>query len=311
MPLPTRPGRVENARDAFLCVLSFITLGFWTLALGQICYILIDRQFPDSLAYNADAFSHAAITTQLATLIIAFPLFLFVNRTIALEMRRRQDIADFGFGVRKWLTSVALTIAATILLGDGIWFLTTFLNGELTIRFILKAFVLLFIAGGIFTYYLPQIGADVPDEKRERFYAALASLAVIVGLLPGFLTFGSPAHARMREADHIRVTRLREISSDMHRRWLQSLTSRSAFTLPGKLEDLRENAGANVSREIFTDPETNAPIEYRPSERMAYTLCANFALSSADADRVDSAWKHQAGHQCFNLDASAWEPGGS
>src|SRR5271165_113741 len=42
---PSRSGPSENARDAFYYLLNFITLAFWTTALGQIFYTLIDRGF--------------------------------------------------------------------------------------------------------------------------------------------------------------------------------------------------------------------------------------------------------------------------
>src|SRR5690348_11233658 len=54
MPLPARRQHGENARDAFYYLLNFITLGFWTVALGQIFYILIAHWFPDPAQSNAD-----------------------------------------------------------------------------------------------------------------------------------------------------------------------------------------------------------------------------------------------------------------
>ena len=48
MPVPARSGHVENARDAFYYLLNFIMLGFWTVALGQVFYVLIAHAFPDA-----------------------------------------------------------------------------------------------------------------------------------------------------------------------------------------------------------------------------------------------------------------------
>ena len=55
--------------------------------------------------------------------------------------------------VRKWLTYIALLIAAGIVVGDLITFLTYFLRGELTARFVAKVLTALVIAGGVFWYY--------------------------------------------------------------------------------------------------------------------------------------------------------------
>src|SRR5450631_3823889 len=42
-PVPSRGGPIEYARDAFFYLLTFITLGWWIIALGQIFFTLIDR----------------------------------------------------------------------------------------------------------------------------------------------------------------------------------------------------------------------------------------------------------------------------
>jgi len=62
------------------------------------------------------------------------------------------------------LTYIALVIAATVLLADGIWFLQALLKGDLTLRFILDTLVLLVLGGGVFAYYLSTI--DAPRTER-------------------------------------------------------------------------------------------------------------------------------------------------
>jgi hypothetical protein len=51
--------------------------------------------------------------------------------------------------VRKWLTYIVI--------GDLITFLTYFLRGELTTRFIAKVTTVLVIAGGVFWYYFGSL----------------------------------------------------------------------------------------------------------------------------------------------------------
>ena len=154
---PTRGGRGIDARDAFLYLLNFITLGFWTLALGQLLYMVINRAFPDSATsyyhYNQTLIEMGA--WQLAAIIVAFPCFVIVGRLIAAELRQRPESAESD--VRNWLTYIALVIAALIVLTDAIWFLEAFLRGSLTIRFVLDSLVLFVLAGGVFTYYLASL----------------------------------------------------------------------------------------------------------------------------------------------------------
>jgi len=155
---PSRSGAADNARDGFYYLLNFITLGFWTVALGQIFHTLISRAFPDAAAGRYEGYLLSQIAWQIATVIVTFPVFAYINAAINRELANRSDAADSG--VRRWLTYIALVIAAVVVLGDGIWFLGAFLRGELTVRFILDSLVLLVIGGGVFAYYLTTIRSD-------------------------------------------------------------------------------------------------------------------------------------------------------
>jgi hypothetical protein len=150
--LPSRGLDVENARDAFYYLLNFITLAFWTVALGQIFYMLIERRFPDALDANVLSSVRDEIAGQLAAVIVTFPVFLVVHSLIQAQLRKRPDL--YYSPVRRWLTYVALVLAAIVLVADAVWFVTSFLQGQLTIRFVLDSLVLLVLGGGIFLYYL-------------------------------------------------------------------------------------------------------------------------------------------------------------
>ena len=163
MPVPARAGQVENARDAFYYLLNFITLGFWTVALGQVFYILIAHAFPDATQTNYYAESlRDQISWQVAVVVIAFPVFAFVHSLIGRELSKRPDLYDSG--VRRWLTYLALVIAALVVLTDGVWFISALLRGEITIRFLLDSLVLLVLGGGVFLYYLKTIDAPATQS---------------------------------------------------------------------------------------------------------------------------------------------------
>lgn len=159
-PVPGRPRRSESARDAFYYLLNFITLAFWTTALGQIFYTLIARWLPDAASNGYTVQSlRDTIAWQTATLVVAFPLFAYVHSLIGKELRARPDLYDSG--IRKWLTYIALVIAALIVLSDAIWFIEALLRGELTMRFLLDSLVLAVLGGGVFAYYLSTIDPPV------------------------------------------------------------------------------------------------------------------------------------------------------
>ncbi|MGO4886097.1 MAG: DUF5671 domain-containing protein [Bryobacteraceae bacterium] len=155
LPVPVRAGGAgEAARDAFLYLLAFSTLGTWTIALGSLMFSFIDRWFPDPVARESYA-PRYEISSEMACVIVAFPIFLFVMRFILREVESNPEKLESG--VRKWLTYIALLVAAGSVIGDLITFLTFLLEGELTSRFVLKVVTVLAMAGGVFWYYLGSL----------------------------------------------------------------------------------------------------------------------------------------------------------
>ncbi len=160
--IPAKSGQGENARDAFFYLLNFVTLGFWTTALGSIFYTYIAHVIPDATGIgNGYPSLRDQIAWQLATVLVTFPIFAFVHRLIAQQLAQRTD--GYDSGVRKWLTYIALVIAALVVVLDAIWFLDSLFRGQLTLRFILDSLVLLVLGGGVFAYYL----ATIDGPRRE------------------------------------------------------------------------------------------------------------------------------------------------
>ena len=159
LPVPVRAGGAgEAARDAFLYLLTFSTLATWTTALGSLMFTFIDRWFPDAVTRQPFLSTRHTIANEMACVIVAFPIFLFVMRFILREVERHPDKLESG--VRRWLTYIALLIAAGVAIGDLITFLTFFFEGELTVRFVLKVLTVMVIAGGVFWYYLGSLKRD-------------------------------------------------------------------------------------------------------------------------------------------------------
>ena len=150
-PIPAPAGgQGESARDAFVYLLSFVTLGMWTQALGEIGFILIDHIIPDPLSRSFGD-SSFQIAFCLARLLVAYPVYLLLMRRILKDLSVYREKTYSG--VRKWLTYIALLIVALVGIGTLMAFLTSFLRGELTPRFLLKVLVILTIDGAVLVYY--------------------------------------------------------------------------------------------------------------------------------------------------------------
>jgi Domain of unknown function (DUF5671) len=161
--------RSGSAKDAFLYLLSFSMLATWTIGLGSVMFTLVDRWIRDPLSPANSYYSggYYQIADSLACILVAFPLYLLTTRYILREVRLHPEKLESP--VRKWLTYIALLIAAGVVVGDLITFLTYFLRGELTGRFVAKTSVVLAIAGGVFWYYLGSLqkGAGAPGKANE------------------------------------------------------------------------------------------------------------------------------------------------
>jgi len=158
--------RSGSAKDAFLYLLSFSMLATWTIGLGSVMFTLIDRWIQDPLspANNYYAGGYYQIAGSLACIIVAFPIYLLTMRVILREVGLHPEKLESP--VRKWLTYIALLIAAGVVVGDLITFLTYFLRGELTARFVAKTSVGLVLAGGVFWYYLGSLQKGAAATRK-------------------------------------------------------------------------------------------------------------------------------------------------
>jgi hypothetical protein len=160
IPVP-RPKPYLSARETFLHLLQFTALYFSAWDLGRLFFLFIDRAFPDPAVSRYGDYISDQIRWSVSSLVIAFPIFLLVTRSLASAAAR--DVEKRSSKVRKWLTYMTLFVAATVLAGDLVTLLYNLLGGELTTRFLLKAATVALIAGSVFGYFL----WDLRGEERE------------------------------------------------------------------------------------------------------------------------------------------------
>jgi len=294
--VPGGGGRIEAAKDAFLYLLAFITLGIWAIQLGVLLFAAIDRAFPNStLDYTNVAFVSRSTADQLASIIVGFPLFLLVTGWIVRGVQRQPERLDSP--VRKWLTYIALVVTASTMIGDIVTFLAYFLRGDLDVRFVLKIATVLVIAGGVFAYYLDSLRPDRFSSNRNRLFAIVAIVIVGFGVVVGFAQIGSPAVQRSASEDTRRLFDLSSLAQAVHLKWLNR--GQRDFVLPASIQDLQATVGPGVR---IADPVSGRIYEYVPLPPASYRLCTTFSLPSPP--NVPGQWRHPAGHSCFTLEAS-------
>jgi hypothetical protein len=302
--LPSRRESGESSRDAFFYLIIFSTLATWTVALGSLLFRLIDRWFPDPVSMRSGYYPYDRLNLsfQIACMLVAFPVYWFVtrkvNRSVAEDSRGRHS------PVRKWLTYIALVIAACVLIGDAVTVLAYFLQGEVSLRFLFKVLVVGGIAAGVFGYYLGEAAGMKTgnDRRRRRIFAMAATGAVCGAVILGFTATGGPSNQRAILADVQRVRDLHYIAEA-----IRNAVVNSQAALPESLDQIPATGGSSPR---ISDPQTGTPYEYRQVSGDGYELCATFAHDNREAapQRRSRFWLHPAGRQCFQLNAKQLTP---
>ena len=270
-----RPTPYVHAREAFLYLISFIALYVSAVSFSHLVFGLIDYTFPDALDFR-DRFPSRGEATSIASVIVSFPLYLFLMKRlrteVALDPDKRLSL------VRRWLTYLTLVIGAGIILGDVIALLANLLMGDPTLRFFLKGGVILLITTFIFGFYMwdmKRTETSVADAGANSALRALLGAVVIV-----------------------------VVAALGYSYW--NLNG----TLPGSFEDM---PGSRFTIRSVNDPESNNRYEYNALGDADYELCAVFSTNtdkSRDPRREfsDTAWGHGIGRTCFHLKAEYVDP---
>lgn len=299
LPIPTPPD-TGGAREAFLHLLKFAAFYTAAVSLILLLFACIDQVLPDP-AMAERVWARGAANRMrgwMAALIVAFPLYMWLSRFLLREIGTRPEKA--ASGVRRWLTYLTLLVAATTLMCDLIVLVSHLLQGELTLRFVLKVLVLGAVAAVVFVYYLRSLRPDpdpVGQRRLNRGFAATATALVLLTLVWSGFRVGSPMSERLRRLDERRVEDLRAIHDEILRLTLADDGSRRVHPLPRSLEEVARRA--RTRRPEIRDPESGEPYEYKVLDEDSFRLCATFRLARDEA-RAPS-WNHPAGRHCFPI----------
>lgn len=295
-------------KDVFGQLLAIIGLYVSVISFGILIFGLIDINFPDVLSY--DFYNQQAIRWPLATLVVVFPLFVWWNSYIQRDIERNPEKKELKS--RKWFLYFTLFAAAIVIIGDLVSLVFRFLNGDLTIQFILKVLTVFVIAAAVFVYYLWNIRKEKPalkDPKMKWFVYVVIALGAFF-IVYGFFTAGSPFAERMRRFDERRIQDLMSIQSQVIYYW------QAKERLPQTIDELRDDIrGFTPPR----DPETGESYIYKIDGPLQFELCAGFKTSNKHDSEIgkpvpaaprgvyypypgpgiEENWLHDAGETCF------------
>jgi len=301
LPVPRRRIGV-SPREAYLHLLLFVSLYLVAYHTGAILFVWFDRMWPDPAFRDVADAGRDAVRFSLASLLVAFPVYLFTARVIGLSITR--DPEKRNSGVRRWLTYLTLFVAACVLIGDLIGALLGLLRGALTQRFASKAAVVALIASWLFSHYLGRLQRDEDDVSHPAppsWLARSAGLAVALVLALGLWFSGTPAQVRRQALDRRRIEDLQGLSDAV------ILFHTSNHRYPATLDEMHQwNPSRGPVR--TQDPVSGRHYELQIADSTTFSLCATFDAPDSIGPFgaiADPFWRHEAGRACFTFHTPA------
>lgn len=277
---------------------SIVTLYWSAAAIITLSFQYVNHWLPDPL-YQNDITGPMAFA--LSSLLIIFPLY--IGSTWLLEKGYRLDPLKRQMRLRKWLLYFTLFATALIMSGDLVSIVFSYVQGELTSRFALKALAVLVVAAAIFGYYLWDIHKNAAAIGKKYFAWAAIGL-VTVGVIGGFIVVGSPQQQRAYRFDEQRLSELQSIQYEMINYWQKK------GELPTSLTMLNNDISGY---RVPVDPQTGTAYEYTVTGKLNFALCASFNQPSRSVttsaaitkplpagDYYNENWQHSAGRVCFD-----------
>jgi hypothetical protein len=328
-------GMKTKALDVFLYLGIAIALITSVTSILQVLFTAINRKFPDILNYSTYVdVSQSDVRFAIASLVVMFPIYVGLSWYVANDIKKflyKQDIP-----VRKIMIYCTLFITILTLIGTLVSVIYTYLGGELSVRFGLKALAIFVVALSLFAYYYYSLKRDYSKPSSVPALITVLATVVVIGTIVWSISIiGSPAQMRAKKIDSTRLSDISRIQQEVFNR--VQMTDK----LPTTLTEL-DNAFQGY--QVPVDPVTKEVYGYRiiqqPVVKMNYTtnrkelttsavfqLCATFdtvrAIDSrgqtlpskgGDFSATDAFysvsnyyyegdqspfWNHEAGETCF------------
>lgn len=243
-----------GATDFFLHLGFIAALYTFIGTLISFIFAIINTVFPDRQYEYFDPYA-TGMRFSVSMLIVVTPLMLYLLKKIYAHMRTEPAKKDLW--VRKWGLYLTLTLAIIALAIDLVVLINTFLGGEISSRFIIKALTVIIIGVLVWLFTKREISNTLADEpKLAQRYGWSIIATVVIALIVGFSYIGSPTLLRNIRDDNQRETDLQNIKYQVLN-YYQSKNAKLPLTLNEML------LGNPYGQILPKDPATDQPYEYR------------------------------------------------
>jgi type II secretory pathway pseudopilin PulG len=300
----SHPSSKSSARDVFSYLLLIAMFIVGVVSFLILIFQYVNIQFPDALTsdywYREGALT--AIRGAISAILVAWPVVILMSIFIGKDLRA--NVEKQYMWIRKWLLHLLLFVSAITIIIDLITLINTFLDGEITTRFVLKVLAVLIVAVAVFWYQLWELRRDVAKTTKSPMWAAVGSSVVILAMIAASLfVVGSPSSQRDARLDQERISDLQSIQNALVNFY------RDKDLLPESLVEIEDDI---IGYRNPTDPETQIQYSYSKMEDLSFSLCAIFKTESAGMSSPNrvyyefgplggnfDVWDHGTGEVCF------------
>lgn len=247
-----------KAIDIFVYLGIAISLIWSVVNLLQIVFSAIDRRFVDILNTQTyvDMYS-SDVRMAIASLIVMYPLYLGLSWYVAKDITKflyKRDLV-----VRKIMIYLTLFVTVCTLIGTLVSLIYTYLGGELSIRFELKALAIFVVSLSLFLYYLYGMRRDYAKKSNVPLVASIvATIVVITSLVWSIGIIGTPAEMRAKRIDDTRLADISRVQQEIFNRF--QITDK----LPATLLELND---AFQGYAVPKDPVTKDEYKYKITQQ--------------------------------------------
>lgn len=281
-------------KDFFLNLGATVALYLSVIAIINLIFSIADYYLPDALN---NYFNASSIAWPISMLVIIIPILYVIEFLINKDISKTPEKRELW--IYRWRIYLTIFLTIALIGTDLIVLINTYLNGEISARFIYKVLAVLIVGGVIGKYYFFNIYTNFKISKFVvKANAWFGLLLVVVAIVFGFIAVGSPTKQRAFKFDSQRVSDLQNIQSQIINYW------QTKASLPKTLTDLNDPIANSI---IPKDPDTNLSYEYSITNNLQFKLCAVFSLKSQDNINrtiyspayIGDSWKHDSGRVCF------------
>jgi hypothetical protein len=290
------------AKFAFMYGIALVSLVITAVSTGSVVFQIINKYVSETGSLFSSTYTLSVLRMAVASLFIAAPIYFIsaakINKNFNAGNLRADSI------VRKWLSYFILFVSSVVMIGYFIGIFYSFLEGELTIKFILKAATALVIAATVFSYYFYDISKKEAGKEKDavsRIYFWVSLTAILAVFISGIVFVESPAVTKKKRQDSEVTNRLMQIDSGISEFYKEN------GALPNNLSELSEKV-AYFDEEATKNPITGNEVEYKVVSAKKFELCTDFQLSNKNNNEkndyyISTEWKHKEGRDCFTRTA--------